>query len=110
MLRGMGIPVSVHDTVGPGGSRAAARMPNGSALQVHLFPIAERVAAFRATRARRVEMMVVAGLQDLAADVAIAVRALYPKLLLIILLAVRHAVPADRRTVREKKLFNIQDF
>lgn len=91
MLRG--VPVSVDDAVRSGGSWTAARMPNRSALQVHLLAVAERVAAFRAARAGRVEMVVVACLQNLTADEAVAVGALHPKLLLVVLLAVRHAVP-----------------
>lgn len=94
--------MSVDDTVGSGRSRTAARMPNGGALQVHLLPVAERVTAFRATRARRMEMMIVTGLQDLAADVAIAVSTLHPELLLVVLLAVRHAVPIAKKKKKKK--------
>lgn len=88
--------MSVDDAIGPGGSWATAWVPYGGTLQVHFLPIAERVAAFRAARAGRMEMMVVAGLQNLAADVTVAIGALYPKLLLIILLAVRHAVSVEK--------------
>lgn len=92
MLRGMGVPVSIHDAIGSGGSWTAAWVPYGSTLQVHFFPVAKRVAAFRTAGASRMEMMVIAGLQNLAADVTVAIGAFYSKLLLIILLAVRHAV------------------
>lgn len=62
MLRGVSI-VSVHDTIrSGGGSWTAARVPYGGTLQVHFLPVAERVAAFRAACAGRMEMMVVAGL------------------------------------------------
>jgi len=74
-------------------------MPDGGSLQIHLFPVAEGIAAFRATRARRMEMMVVASLQDLTTDVAVAVGAFYSELLLVILLAVRHAVPVEKENV-----------
>lgn len=97
MLRGVDVPVSVHDAVRSGGSRTATRVPYSRALQIHLLPVAERIAAFRAACAGRVEMMVVTGLQDLAADVTIAVGALHPELLLVILLAVRHAVSVGAR-------------
>lgn len=75
-------------------SRSAARMPNRRALQIHFLAIAERVAALRAPSASRVEMMVVSRLQDLAADVPLAVSALHAERLLIILLAVGLAVLA----------------
>jgi len=42
------------------------------------------------------EMMVVAGLQNLAANVTVAIGALYSKLLLVIFLAVRHAVSVEK--------------
>jgi len=96
MLRSVSIPVSVHDTIGSGRSWTAAWMPYSGTLQIHFFSIAERVAAFRAARASRMEMMVVTGLQDLAANVTVAIGALYSKLLLIILLAVRHAVSVEK--------------
>lgn len=96
MLRGMGVPVSIHDAIGSGGSWTAAWVPYGSTLQVHFFPVAKRVAAFRTAGASRMEMMVIAGLQNLAADVTVAIGAFYSKLLLIILLAVRHAVSVEK--------------
>jgi len=46
------------------------------------------------------EMMVVASLQDLTTDIAVAVGAFYSELLLVILLAVRHAVPIGKKNVR----------
>jgi len=72
-------------------------MPYGSTLQVHFLPVAERVAAFRTARTGWMEMMVVAGLQNLAADVTIAIGAFYSKLLLIIFLTVRHAVSVKKK-------------
>lgn len=42
---------------------AAARVPDGGALQEHLFAVAERVAALAAARARGVEVVVVSGLR-----------------------------------------------
>lgn len=92
MLRRMRLCVSIHDAVRSGGSWTAAWMPYGGTLQVHFLAVAERVAAFRATCASRMEMVVVASLQNLAADIAITVGALNSKLLLIIFFAVRHAV------------------
>jgi len=62
MLRGMSVPVSVYDAIGSGGSWTAARVPYSGALQIHLLPVAEWIAAFRAACAGRMEMMVVAGL------------------------------------------------
>jgi len=89
--------VSVHDAVGSGRSRTATWMPDGGTLQIHLFSVAERIAAFRATCTRRMEMMIVASLQDLTTDIAVAVGAFYSELLLIILLAVRHAVSVEKK-------------
>lgn len=91
MLRGMSI-VSVHYPIGPGRSWTATWVPYGGTLQVHFLPIAKWITTFRAARASWVEMMIVAGLQDLTTDVTLAIGALYSKLLLVILLAVRHAV------------------
>lgn len=44
------------------GARSATRMPNGRTLEVHLLAVAERIAAFRTAGARRVEVIIVAGL------------------------------------------------
>lgn len=102
MLRSF--PVSVDNTVRSGGSWTAARMPDRGALQVHLLSVAERVAAFCATRTGRVEMMVVTRLQNFTADKAVAVGALNPELLLVVLLAVRHAVPVAKRIFVKARL------
>ena len=44
------------------GAGAAAGVPDGGALQEHLLAVAEGLAALGAARARRVEVVVVAGL------------------------------------------------
>ena len=44
-------------------------MPDGGALQEHLLAVAEGLAALGAARARRVEVVVVAGLCDNGKDV-----------------------------------------
>lgn len=67
-------------------------MPNGSSLEIHLFAVAERIAALRAARARWMKVMVVTGLQDFSADVAFAVSAFHAVELLVVLLAIRLAV------------------
>lgn len=77
-----------------GWSGPAARMPDRAALQVHLLAIAERIATLCAARARRMKVVVLAGLQHLAANEAAAVGALDAKQLLVALLAVRYAVLA----------------
>ena len=46
------------------GAGAAAGVPDGGALQEHLLAVAEGLAALGAARARRVEVVVVAGLCD----------------------------------------------
>lgn len=74
--------------------RAAARVPDGRALQEHLLAVAERVAALGAARARGVEVVVVAGLQHLAGDVALAVGAAHAEQPLVVALAVRRAAAA----------------
>lgn len=90
----MAVLAAVQDGAVLRGAGPAARVPDGAALEVHLLAVAERVAALGAARARGVEVVVVAGLQHLARDVAAAVRALDAELLLVVLLAVRHAVLA----------------
>lgn len=45
------------------------------------------------------EMMIITGLQDFAAYVTIAVGTFHPELLLIILLAVRHPVSVENRSI-----------
>lgn len=72
----------------------AARVPDGRALQEHLLAVAEGVAALGAARARGVEVVVVAGLQHLAGDVALAVRAAHAEQPLVVALAVRRAAAA----------------
>ena len=47
------------------GAGAAAGVPDGGALQEHLLAVAEGLAALGAARARRVEVVVVAGLEHL---------------------------------------------
>ena len=51
------------------GAGAAAGVPDGGALQEHLLAVAEGLAALGAARARRVEVVVVAGLCDNGKDV-----------------------------------------
>jgi len=85
---------AVYDDPGLGGTRTASWMPDGAALQVHLFAVAERIAALRAAGTGRMEVVVVARLEHLAADEATAVGALHPESLLIALLAVGHRVLA----------------
>lgn len=63
-------------------------MPDRRALEVHLLAVAEGIAALGAAGAGRVEVMVVAGLEDFSADVALAVGALHAERLLVVLLAV----------------------
>ena len=46
------------------GSGPAAGVPDGGALQEHLLAVAERLAALGAACARRVEVVVVAGLES----------------------------------------------
>lgn len=72
----------------------AARVPDGGALQEHLLAVAERVAALGAARARGVEVVVLARLQHLAGDVALAVGAAHAEQPLVVALAVRHAAAA----------------
>ena len=75
-------------------------------LQIHLLAVSERVSALGAACAGRVEVVVVAGLQHLAADVALAVGALDAELGLVVLLAERLAISATReggRWVRQKR-------
>lgn len=74
--------------------RPAARVPDGGALQEHFLAVAERVAALGAPRARGVEVVVVAGLQHLAGDVALAVGAAHAEQPLVVALAVRRAAAA----------------
>lgn len=102
--------MSVYDAVGSGGSWTTARMPNRGALQVHLLAVAERVAAFRATRAGRVEMMIVTCLQDLSADETVAIGALHSELLLVILLAVRHTVPVVKKVLKDSEIASTHRF
>lgn len=88
-------------------------MPNRGALQIHLFTIAEGVAALGTPRTCRVEVVVVSRLQNLAADVPLAVSALHTERLLIILLAVGLAIfahvlaaqnrPADQATKKSRE-------
>lgn len=87
-------PVDDEAAVG-GGAGPAARVPDRVALQVHLFAVAERVAALGAAGARRMEVVVAAGLQHLAADVSIAVGTFDTVRLLVALFAIRHSVLAD---------------
>lgn len=89
-------------------------MPNRCALQIHFFAVAEGVAALRTPSTGRVEVVVVSRLQNLAADVPLAVSALHAERLLIILLAVGLAVlahvlaaqnrPADQATKTESRI------
>lgn len=89
-------------------------MPNRRALQIHLFAVAEGVAALGTPGTGRVEVVVVSRLQDLAADVPLAVGALHAERLLIVLLAVGLAVlahvlaaqnrPADQATKTEPRI------
>lgn len=92
MLWRVSFSVAVHDTIGSARARATAGMPNGSALQVHLLSIAERIATLGATGTSRVKMMIVTCLQHLSADVTIAIGAFHAEQLLVILLAIRHPV------------------
>lgn len=88
--------MAVHDTIGSARTRATTGMPNGSALQVHFFSIAKRIATLGATGTSRVKMMIVTCLQHLSADVTIAIGAFHTEQLLIILLAIRHPVSVDQ--------------
>ena len=54
--------VAVDDETALPGTGAASRMPDGSALKVHLLPVAKGVATLGAARAGRVEVVVVARL------------------------------------------------
>lgn len=85
---------SVQDDAGLGGTRAASRMPDGTALQVHLLAVAKGIAALGAAGTGRMEVVIVARLQHLAADEAAAVGALHPESLLVALLAVGHRILA----------------
>lgn len=96
MLWRVSFSVAVHDTIGSARTRATTGMPNGSALQVHLFSIAKRIATLGATGTSRVKMMIVTCLQHLSADVTIAIGAFHTEQLLIILLAIRHPVSVDQ--------------
>ena len=100
MLRRVGLGVAVDDAVGPRGPGPAARMPDRRPLQEHLLAVAEGIAAFGAARARRMEVVILAGLQHLAAYVAITVGALHAELLLVVSLAIRHAVSEGWRVQR----------
>lgn len=91
----IGRPRAVQDQPPISGwAGTAARVPDGVALQVHLLAVAKGVAALGAPRTGRVEVVVAARLQDLAADVSIAVGTLDTVRLLVALLAVRHPVLA----------------
>ena len=86
VLRVSSVPVDDHVRVGGGGgggveavdevvrgvvlvgAGAAAGVPDGRALQEHLLAVAEGLAALGAPRARRVEVVVVAGLAAAAAE------------------------------------------
>lgn len=92
MLRSVSFTVTIDDAVRATGPWSATRMPYRGTLQVHLFPVPERITALGASRASRMKVMIITGLEDFAADVAVAVGALYAKLFLIILLAVRYPV------------------
>ena len=59
----------VFTSTGSVGAGAAAGVPDGRALQEHLLAVAEGLAALGAARARRVEVVVVAGLSDNGKDV-----------------------------------------
>lgn len=74
------------------GPWTTTRVPNGCALQVHLLSIPKWVTTLGASGTRRVEVVVIPRLQHLAANVAVAVGTLYPKLGLVVLLAVGEAV------------------
>lgn len=95
MLRSVCFPVTVNDPVGPTGPWTTTWMPNSCALQVHFLSVAEGIATLCASGARRVEMMIITGLQDLAADVTTAVGALHAELLLVVFLAVRHPISVE---------------
>jgi len=75
------------------------RMPNGATLQIHFLAVAKGVATFRASRARRVEMVVVASLQNLSAYESCAVRAFHAVLFLVVLLTKWHSVSENNTRV-----------
>ena len=100
-----------------------AGMPDGGALQEHLLAVAERLAALGAARARRVEVVVVAGLaaageegtsvrfdcmqwkftshlENFAGNEPPAVGALDPELPLVVPLAIRPPVLAHVLAVK----------
>jgi len=83
---------AVQNYAGLGGTRTASRMPDGTALQVHLLAVAEGIAALCAAGTGRMEVVVVARLEHLAANEATAVGTLHPESLLVALLAVGHRV------------------
>lgn len=81
-------------------------MPNCCSLQIHFFAVPERVAAFGAASARRMEVVVVAGLENLSTDVALAISALNSEGLLVILLTVglaifAHVLATQNRSAHE---------
>lgn len=92
-----GVTVTIYDTVRTGRSGSAARMPYRGTLQIHLLSVAKRIAALRASRARRMKVMILSGLQYLAAYVTTAISTLYTELFLIVLLAIRHAVSEKKK-------------
>ena len=57
------IDEEVRGVFGSGGAGPAPGMPDGGALQEHLLAVAERLAALGAAGARRVEVVVVSGLE-----------------------------------------------
>lgn len=71
-------------------------LPHIHTLQIHLLSVSKWITTLGASGTRRVEVVVVTCLQHLAADVTFAVGTLYPKLGLVVLLAIREAVPGEK--------------
>lgn len=85
-------PVLLHDSPQP----VQPPFPQPShTLQVHLLPVPEWVTTLGAPGTRRVEVVVIACLQHLPADEAVAVGTFHPKLGLVVLLAVGETIPGD---------------
>ena len=76
-------------------------MPNGSALQEHFFTITKGIAAFGASSASWMKMVVVTGLQDFSRDKSETVGALDAKEILIVLFTVGCAIFAHVLTMQE---------
>ena len=83
------------------GSGTAPRMPDCGSLQEHFFSIAERIPAFGASGARRMEVVVIAGLQHFSRNEPAAVGAFNPEECLVILFAVGISVLAHIFTVKQ---------